>query len=539
LITRRRLLQYGSAIGAFAGARLTAASLNLESIAKFVDPLPVPPIAKSQGMKPVRGRPSVQANHYRIAMREISAKLHRDLPPARLWGYNGSVPGPTFEMRRGEGAYIEWVNELPSKHFLPIDYRLHGAERGKPQVRAVTHVHGATVAPADDGYPENWYVPGKSATCYYPNQQEAAMLWYHDHAMGINRLNVYAGLFGVFIVRDQEEDALNLPRGAYEIPLIICDRQLTKDGQLDYPTSGDPDAPWVPEVFGEAFLANGKLFPFLEVEPRRYRFRIVNVSNGRFLNLFFSNRLTIRQIGTDQGLLPAPVAIDRLLLAPGERGDIVVDFAPFAGGEMLLNDGSFDLMQIRVAKGRKGDDTSDLPATLRPFVKAPESAAARTRELYLMEEVNLVAEPVTMLLNGAHWDMPVTEKPVLDSVEIWSFINATEDTHPIHLHLVRFQILDRRRFDASDYRSTGKVRYTGPVQQPSPSESGWKDTVRADSRMVTRIIVKFEGYIGRYVWHCHVLEHEDNEMMRPFEIVPASVKEFLLNRDRKTGASPA
>jgi spore coat protein A len=138
-----------------------------------------------------------------------------------------------------------------------------------------------------------------------------------------------------------------------------------------------------------------------------------------------------------------------------------------------------------------------------------------------MEETNMVAEPMKMLLNGAHWDMPVTEKPVLDSVEIWSFINATDDTHPIHLHLVRFQILDRRRFDAFDYQSTGKVRYTGPVEPPSPSEAGWKDTVRADSKMVTRIIVKFEGYLGRYVWHCHVLEHEDNEMMRPYEIVPA------------------
>jgi len=347
------------------------------------------------------------------------------------------------------------------------------------------------------------------------------MLWYHDHAMAINRLNVYAGLFGIYLVRDETEDALNLPRGPYEIPLAICDRQLTRDGQLEYPTSGDPDAPWVPEVFGEAFLINGKLFPFLEAEPRRYRFRIVNVSNGRFLNLFLSDHAAMLQVGTDQGLLPGPVEIERLLLAPGERGDIVVDLAPFAGREILLHDSSFDLLQIRVGQERKGEDTSSLPAALRPLARTPESAAVRTRELYLMEQMNRVAEPMMMLLNGAHWDMPVTEKPVLDSVEIWAFINATDDTHPIHLHLVRFQILDRRRFDAFDYQSTGKLRYTGPVEKPSPSEAGWKDTVRADSKMVTRIIVKFEGYVGRYVWHCHVLEHEDNEMMRPYEIVPA------------------
>jgi spore coat protein A len=490
--------------------------LNAASIAKFVDPLPIPSIAKSQGKRRARGS---DVSYYRIAMREVHAKLHRDLPPARLWGYDGLVPGPTFEVRHGEGVLIEWVNQLPAKHFLPIDYRLHGAEREKPEVRAVVHVHGAKVAPGDDGYPENWYVPGKSGTCYYPNRQDAATLWYHDHTMGINRLNVYAGLFGLFVVRDEVEAALNLPRGPYEIPLMICDRQLTKDGQLDYPTSGDPDAPWVPEVFGEAFLVNGKLFPFLEVEPRKYRFRVVNVSNSRFLNLLLSDKVPMLQIGTDQGLLPAPVDMPRLLLAPGERGDVVVDFSGAAGKDILLHDSSFDVMQIRVAKERRSEDRSAVPGTLRPFVKIAESTAVTTRELALIEEVNLIAEPMKMLLNGAHWDMPVTEKPVLDSVEIWSFVNATDDTHPIHLHLVRFQILDRRRFDAFDYRSTGKIRYTGPVETPTASESGWKDTVRADSKMVTRIIVKFEGYVGRYVWHCHVLEHEDNEMMRPYEIV--------------------
>jgi spore coat protein A len=521
LISRRKILQYGSTMCALAGTRIRAASLNPESLVKFVDRLPIPPLARSLGLRTVRGNAAVQAPYYRITLREIHAKLHRDLAPARLWTYDGSMPGPTFQMRRGEGALIEWVNALPTHHFLPIDHRLHGAESDKPEVRTVVHVHGAKAATGDDGYPENWCAPGKSATAYYPNQQDAAMLWYHDHAMGITRLNIYAGLFGLYILRDEVEDTLNLPRGDYEIPLAICDRQVTRDGQLEYPASGKPDAPWVPEVFGEAFLVNGKLFPFVEVEPRKYRFRIFNVCNGRFLNLFLSGQAVMRQIGTDQGLLPAPIEVERLLLAPGERADIVVDFAYFAGHEILLHDSSFDLMQIRVGKQRRSDDSSEAPATLRPFARIPESSAVRTRELSLMEETNMVAEPMKMLLNGAHWDMPVTEKPVLDSVEIWSFINATDDTHPIHLHLVRFQILDRRRFDAFDYQSTGKVRYTGPVEPPSPSEAGWKDTVRADSKMVTRIIVKFEGYLGRYVWHCHVLEHEDNEMMRPYEIVPA------------------
>lgn len=515
------MLQYGAALWAPPVPTPLPVSLNPDSLAKFVDPLPIPPIAKSLGRRPVRGHASAPADFYRVAMREVRSKLHRDLPPARLWGYGGAVPGPTFEMSSGRGALIEWVNELPAAHFLPIDYTIHGAERDKPQVRAVVHVHGAKVAPGDDGYPEEWLVPGKSVTCYYPNQQDAAMLWYHDHAMGINRLNVYAGLFGLFLVRDEVESALNLPAGRYEIPLVICDRQITQDGQLQYPVSGKPDAPWVPEVFGEAFLINGKLFPFLDVEPRKYRFRILNVSNGRFLNLFLSDHAAMRQIGTDQGLLPKPIEVERFHLAPAERVDVVVDFAAYAGKELLLHDSSFDLLQFRVAKQRKGDDASAVPATLRPFDKTLESAAVRTRELSLVEEKSPKGESMMMLLNGAHWDMPVTEKPLLDSVEIWSLINATDDTHPIHLHLVRFQILDRRRFDGFDYSTGGKIRYTGPAVPPDPSETGWKDTVRADSKMVTRIIVRFEGYAGRYVWHCHLLEHEDNEMMRPYEVVRA------------------
>src|SRR5262249_50748023 len=201
------------------------------------------------------------------------------------------------------------VNELPTQHFLPIDHSIHGAEADKPDVRVVPHLHGAKAPPKSDGYPEDWYVPGKSRTFYYPNQQEAAMLWYHDHAIGITRLNMYAGLFGAFFVRDEFEEGLNLPKGKYEIPLLIYDRMLDEHGQLFYPVSPDADSPWVPEVFGSAFLVNGKLFPYLEVEPRKYRFRVLNVANGRFLHLNLSNEQEFHQIGTDLGLLPSPVSL--------------------------------------------------------------------------------------------------------------------------------------------------------------------------------------------------------------------------------------
>jgi spore coat protein A len=451
-------------------------------------------------------------------MRQIEAKLHRDLPPTRLWTYGGSSPGPTLETRSNQGLFIEWPNELPSKHFLPIDHSLHGAEASVPEVRGVVHVHGAKAPPDSDGYPEDWYVPGKSRTYFYPNRQEACALWYHDHAMGINRLNIYAGMFGTYLVRDETEEALNLPKGRFEIPLTIYDRLLREDGQLDYPVSGDPEHPWVPEVFGDVMVVNGKAFPYLNVEARKYRFRVLNAANGRFLHLSLSNGQQIYQVGTDQGLLPAPVALMRAQLAPGERADLVIDFAGQEGQQIVLQNDAFQVMQFRVEKAQ-AHDTSALPSALRPVPKTLESSAVRTRTLGLIEKMSLKGESMSMLLNGTPWHMPVTENPVLDSVEIWSLVNTTDDSHPIHLHMVRFQILDRRRFEPFVYTAKGQIYYTGPVTPPAPEEAGWKDTVRADPKMVTRIIVRFEGYVGRYVWHCHVLEHEDNEMMRPYDVV--------------------
>ena len=164
-------------------------------------------------------------------MRAITEKVHRDLPPTTLWSYEGSVPGLTFETRSGQGVLVEWANELPEQHFLPIDHNLHGAEKGTPEVRGVVHLHGGKTPPESDGYPEDWYVPGQSRTYYYPNRQEPALLWYHDHSMGINRLNIYAGLLGLWIVRDSVEDALDLPKSKYEVPLVIMDRDLRPDGR--------------------------------------------------------------------------------------------------------------------------------------------------------------------------------------------------------------------------------------------------------------------------------------------------------------------
>jgi spore coat protein A, manganese oxidase len=526
-ITRREFLHNSTLL---AGAVLThqaphkppavraRPALDLSALPPFADALPIPPVIRSTELRPSPENRSVKIPYFRVAMRPFEMKVHRDMKPTRMWGFGAQFPGPTFDIRSGQGMFVEWANELPQKHFLPIDHTLGGAGRDLPEVRAVAHLHGGKAPPESDGYPEDWIVPGKSALYHYPNKQDAAMLWYHDHAMGINRLNIFAGLAGLYIVRDDVEDALHLPSGKYEIPLVICDRMFDSDSQLYYPVSANPDSPWIPEFFGDAYLVNGKLLPYLDVEPRKYRFRVLNASNGRFYRLSLSNKKSFHTIGTDQGLLDSPVQLAKIVIAPGERIDLVIDFSEHSGEKIIVQDNALPLMQFRVL-GAAAKEESVLPALLRPVEKLLESAAVKTRQLSLDEVDDLVQNPVKMLLNGTSWHMPVTENPTLDSVEIWTLINPTDDSHPIHLHLVRFQILDRRRFESFAYVSKRELRFTGQPVPPDASEAGWKDTVRAEPGMVTRIIVRFEGYAGRYVWHCHILEHEDNEMMRPYEVL--------------------
>ncbi len=493
-------------------------SITPSSIANFVDRLTPPAVVQPLDQRPDPFRPSVRIPYYRIEMNELLVKLHRDLPPTRLWSYGGTFPGPTIEARTGSPLMVEWVNRLPTAHLFPVDHHIHGAEADKPNVRAVVHLHGAKVRPDSDGYPEDWYVPGKSLLAYYPNAQDATMLWYHDHALGITRLNNYAGLSGAYLIRDRAESGLDLPAGKYEIPLILSDRKIDSRGRLFYPASPRFHAPWVAEFYGTIILVNGKLLPYLEVEPCRYRLRVVNVSNSRFLSLSLSNGQPLQQIGSDQGLLRMPVIVSPLILAPAERADLLIDFGPHRGTKIVLSDLSGPILQFRVDDA-VAKSSAPLPSTLRRITAIPPKSAVRTRTLTLDQYDDPSGKVMRMLLNGTHWDMPITERPQLGSVEIWRFVNLTPDPHPMHLHLVRFQILDRREFDVAAYQKSKRLRFTGLAMRPDPNESGWKDTVRCPPKMVTRIIARFEGFTGRYVWHCHVLEHEDNEMMRPFEVI--------------------
>jgi spore coat protein A len=514
IISRRELLL---SAGALALSRPNGALFDLRTLEKFIDPLPLPALAT----------PSLKNGvaEYRLEMREFQKKFHRDLPPATFWGFAGSCPGPMIESRAGKPVAVEWVNNLPTRHLFPIDHTLHGAEADKPAVRTVTHLHGARV-PADcDGYPENWFVPGQSARYLYPNEQDATALFYHDHSMGITRLNSVAGLMGLYILRDEMEDALRLPSARYEIPLVLFDRSFRADGQIFYPVSTNPASPWVSEYYGGGILANGALFPYLEVEARTYRFRVLNSSNGSFYRLTIgrdaapgSKSESFFVIGGDQGMLPSAASVESLLIGPGERSDLLIDFAASPAARVYLRSDTGAILQFRVASD-KVTDNFKIPATLRKLDSLAITPATPNRNLTLGDSQDRVGHSKMMLLNGCHWSMPVTEKPVLNTVETWSFINLTDDSHPIHLHLVRFQILERRKFDLNAYLLTKQVVFTDPPTPPAAAESGWKDTVRVDPLSVTRIAAHFGPYTGRYVWHCHMLEHEDNEMMRPYEIV--------------------
>lgn len=483
--------------------------LHTLALEPFVDPLPLPTVL----------RPALQGSRrcLNLTMRPVRASVHRDVPLTPMWSYGPGALAPLLEARAGEPLDIQWINQLPTKHFLPIDHSLHGSGRDVPEVRTVGHLHGAKVRTQDDGYPDDWFTPGHSRICHYPFDQEATALWFHDHAMGLNRINTYAGLFGMLLLRDHVEDALRLPSGRYEIPLILYDRDFTADGQLFYDVSGDPASPWIPEFIADGILVNGKISPFLEVEPRLYRFRALNVANSRFFNLSLSNGQPIIAIGSDQGLLAAPVELKHLVLGCAERADLLIDFSQSAGQKLHLRTGGLDILEFRV--GRQPPVAAALPRTLRPVARIPESAALQTRTITLHEYNDEAARPMTMLLNRKHWHEPTTERPKLNSTEIWEFVNLTEDTHPMHLHLVRFQILDRRPFDRSEYLMNKKLRFTAASAVAPAHEAGWKDVVQCPPGTVTRIIMRFEGYTGKYLYHCHILEHEANDMMRPFEVI--------------------
>ena len=581
MLTRRQLLERG-AIG---GAGLVVGSRAAFAVAaptplgatprlrRWVEPLPVPPVLDGRG----------GGKSFTIAARESTSwKFHPDLPATKTWGYWSDSPraglpylGPTIEATRRPddtietSVTVEWRNEL-ERAFLPNDPTLTGAAMPGDPVPIVTHLHGGENHPQFDGTPLQWFT-GDGATgphyvtntfTYY-NEQRASMIWYHDHALGNTRTNVYAGLAGIYVIRDDQDtgeadNPLGLPAGPYEIPLVLQDKTFNGDGSMFYPTQGvtSHHPQWVPEFFGDVAVVNAKIWPYVDVEPRRYRLRIVNGSQSRFYNLRLVDEnggqpLPFTQIGADGGFLRAPVQLTALLIAPGERADLVVDFAgrrnrslvvtnnaraPYPmGGRATLN----QLLKIRVDQPLQGTDTTTPAADLQLPELAALPAPSVTRVQHLSETLDPVTgAPINLNLEDAPYldgqtNLPdVTTRPEAGAVEDWLLVNPTADTHPIHLHLVTFEVVDRRPFDVAAYDpATPTIDYTGPAVPAAPNEDGRKDTVQAHPGEVTRIRARFElpdeGTIAlppgvsnpQYVWHCHILEHEENDMMRAFEVV--------------------
>ena len=582
MLTRRQLLQRG-AFGA--GLVVSRASLATAAppatvgatprLRRWVEALPVPPVLDGRG----------GGKSFAIAARESTTwTFHPDLPATRTWGYWSDSPpaglpylGPTIEATRRiddsveTSVTIEWRNELETA-FLPNDPTIMGAMLSGQAVPIVPHLHGGENHPQFDGTPLQWFTKGGEKGPHYItnrftyyNEQRASMVWYHDHALGNTRTNVYAGLAGLYFIRDdqdtgEEGNPLGLPAGPYELPLVLQDKTFNDDGSMFYPTQGVTayHPQWVPEFFGDVAVVNAKIWPFVDVEPRRYRLRIVNGSQSRFYNLQFAEEnsgrpLPFTQIGAEGGLLREPVPMTGLLIAPGERADVIIDFAghrknasfivtnnaraPYPmGGRATLS----QLLKIRVNRALQGTDDTTPAANLQLPALPPLPAPSVTRVQHLSETLDpLTDAPITLNVEDAPYldeqtGLPdVTTKPASNAVEDWLLVNTTADTHPIHLHLVTFEVIDRRPFDVAAYDpKTQAISYTGPVVPAPANEDGLKDTVQAHPGQVTRIRARFElpdeGTIElppgvsnpQYVWHCHILEHEENDMMRAFEVVP-------------------
>jgi FtsP/CotA-like multicopper oxidase with cupredoxin domain len=569
-ISRRHLLQGGAlAAGALvvpwgrtAGRRPTqfgpAALLDPSSLDRFIDPLPIPPTWST-----------AQLAASGLTMAPGIHRFHSQLGETATWGYGGaSYLGPTIEAIPGNPVAFVARNRL-GDHPLGVDTALHGPNMADDATspRASLHLHGGYTAPDSDGYPEDTFLPGEDHGYRYENDQAAGSIWYHDHALGITRLNVYAGLAGFYPIRG-EMDA-ELPSGPYEVPLVLQDKSFL----VDPGTGANPLAyphPWEPEFFGDTVVVNGAAWPYLEVARGWYRFRVINGSSSRFYNLALDPQRPFVQVGSDGGFLASPARLDRLILAPGERADLLVDFRRSAPGSrvrlvnlplpgFVVSPAEIDLpelVEFRVTA--QAGWRRPPPARLGGSVPLPAAAAAHRRVVLLTEIMDpATEEPVMALLNARPWTSDELERPVVNTLEEWEIVNLTADTHPIHLHLVQFQLHDRQPIDAERYLldvfGTGELHpddldggirpfpssgeyVTGRPTRGAAWEGGWKDTIQAHPGMVTRILVPFgpaaapgvpfgtrlaTPFTGRYVWHCHILDHEDNEMMLPYEVLPA------------------
>jgi spore coat protein A len=683
MLSRRNFIKLGLLAGAglamplewLANAPAAFAFSQSDNLRKFIQPLRMVgadiPVAQPDAVNPGWWQPGV--THYTIDIGQFLDKLHPDLPnETRLWGFGQGYSasnsewtrhlGGVIAVKRGTPVQITFRNHLPPTHILPIDPTIMGADG--VQNRADVHLHGGLVPWISDGGPHAWWdpngnhgvsflnnqvlrpgqvVPPNEAEYYYPNNQGARVMWYHDHTFGNTRINAYAGIASAYVVYDDYELSLVSdfhlpgpldPRTVYLVfqdKVFVSNQTLaddptwfnlvpnTRKGDLwyahiyaaDQGPGGPPNNPSVvPEFFGDTILVNGSVYPYLEVEQREYRFRLLNACNARFLNprLVYA-RLDdptepqadspgpdFVQFGTEGGFLPAATTVNdpglpALLMAPAERADLIVSFRdiPVGTNLILYNDApapypmgedsndyypgnpatptsiagkgpnTRTLLQIRV-KARSGpDDTPiSLPVQLTPtdpflveqdpLEPTPVPAGVPVRYLTLNETFDNLGRLIQYLGTntptspgnfGRTYESASTENIDAGATEVWEIINLTGDTHPIHFHLVNVQILSRQAFDAVNYAG-GVPSYTAEAFAPDPNELGWKETVRVNPSEVIRVLMKFDLPVTpfivpesprtggfEYVWHCHILEHEEHDMMRPLIINPRNKKTFV------------
>jgi len=693
------ILTSSFALGSAAEAQVQT-PLAGSAIPQFVDPLPIPTIVSGDADLTLR------MCEFKANVLPTGTFAPFVAPETWVWGYHpGPCPqttqptyiGPVIVATRDTPTRVTFLNELGTTatsnvlaYTRSTDQTLHWADPlhaeanhcahqatmfpGQPPVGecaenyagpipAVVHLHGGEVPPQLDGGPDSWFTSdggsrghafysypgtgtGNDAVYRYPNTQEAAPIWFHDHTLGATRLNVYAGLAGAYVITDPPRDPANLPP---IVPLVIQDRSFDTTGQLYFhagaPFIPNPDHPfWVPEFTGDTIAVNGKVWPFFDVEPRRYRFLFLNGSNARAYELFLTNPVTkvngppLWQVATDGGYLDVPVKIDpnapkgqlqKLVIMPGERADVIIDFAgqlpgttliirnvaktPFPNGATAPGSTVGRILQFRVVAGTGAADTTFDPASggaLRaPLVRlvnpatgtlAPGVTPAVKRQLTL-NEVMGPGGPLEVVLNNTKWSglrpdgsvrpdfTAVTvggvtsyysELPGEGTTEVWEVINLTADAHPIHTHLTQVQVLNRQRFDGAKYLAAYTAAFGGVAMPdgygppadygapnadgalggnpavgpflkgvpapPAANEAGWKDTVIMLPGEVTRIAVRFaptdrpvgdpdlfypfepNGGHG-YVWHCHIIDHEDNEMMRPYAVTPMDVPRTFID----------
>ena len=523
-VSRREALKYGG-VGATALAlnslgflawpelarKLARGDISSPLVAPFQRPLNIPPEISPTGI--VKTRDFGWADFYEITQQVSQGEI---IPgtTTTFWGYNGITPGPTIRARRGRPVVVRQINDL--------------------SVRTATHLHGGDVPSADDGLPvdlvspltEGPIVPEGADGCgpepdedefdtvhegfqdhEYPNIQNGATLWYHDHAIHRTGRNVYFGLAGFYLLEDELEQSLPLPKGRFDVPIVIQDRLFAADGAFIFPCDGDD--PVRQGVFGDVILVNGVPTPFLQVARRKYRFRILNGSNARLYQLGLSTGDPFTVIASDQGLFPAPVVTDEIFTGPAERYEAIIDFSRYPIGTQVILENRFGrafgdpideertrlIMRFDVVED--APDPSSIPAVLAPARDIPESSAVRTRDWRFERRGG------QWVINKKVFDQNRSDAdPGLGDVEIWRFTNNSGGwVHPTHPHLVEFHILDRNG------------------EAPRPIERGPKDTVLLGANEEIRTIMKFEHFSGPYVIHCHNIEHEDNDMMVRFDVV--------------------